>query len=64
MQQRQTTTSPFATKTAEAAVRSSVKTAPIVLDAAALKLVAGGVAATGPNGGWATAVVTGPNGGW
>ena len=61
MQQRQTTTSPFATKTVEAAVRSPGKTAPIVLDAAALKLVAGG---TGPNGGWSTAVVTGPNGGW
>lgn len=64
MQQRQTTVFAFATKTLSAA-SSSVKTAPIALDIATLKLVAGGVQLSGPHGGWASAaVVAGPHGGW
>ncbi|MDP3820326.1 MAG: hypothetical protein Q8R33_02520 [Burkholderiales bacterium] len=60
MQQRQSTASQFATQSAA----SQAKSAPIALDAATLKLVAGGVQAAGPNGGWASAAVEGPNGGW
>jgi hypothetical protein len=53
MQQHQANVSP-----------SAVKPELIELDAATLKLVAGGVATTaGPNGGWAS-VAGGPNGGW
>ena len=63
MQQRQSAASQFATQ-ALAAAASSVKTAPIALDAATLKLVAGGTPTAGPNGGWCSAVVAGPNGGW
>jgi hypothetical protein len=64
MQQRQTTVFQFAAKTHTAAP-SSVRCAPIALDAATLKLVAGGAQTAGPNGGWASAVVVnGPNGGW
>ena len=63
MQQRQTAVSQVATK-AHAVAQSSVKTAPIALDAATLKLVAGGAPTAGPNGGWCSAVVAGPNGGW
>jgi hypothetical protein len=42
--------------------QSNTKPALVVLDAAALKQVAGGVQAAGPNGGWSLA--SGPNGGW
>lgn len=63
MQQRQVTVSQFATRSV-AGSQSSVKSAPIALDAATLKLVAGGAPTSGPNGGWATAAVDGPNGGW
>jgi hypothetical protein len=64
MQQRQTTVSPFAAKT-HTATPSSGKTAPIALDAASLKLVAGGAQTSGPYGGWSSAVViSGPYGGW
>ena len=63
MQQRQTTISQFASKI-HAGAQSSVKTAPIALDAATLKLVAGGVQASGPNGGWSSVAPSGPNGGW
>ena len=63
MQQRQSTASQFATQTLAYAA-TSVKTAPIALDAATLKLVAGGTPTAGPNGGWSYAVVDGPKGGW
>ncbi|MEO8805482.1 MAG: hypothetical protein ABI433_05340 [Burkholderiaceae bacterium] len=63
MQQRQFTVSQSTAKT-QAAAQPSAKTAPIALDAATLKLVAGGVQAAGPNGGWTSAGVEGPNGGW
>ncbi len=63
MQQRQTTVSQFATPSV-AAAQASAKSAPIALDAATLKLVAGGVQAAGPNGGWSSAGAAGPNGGW
>ena len=63
MQQRQTTVSQFATQST-AASQSSAKSAPIALDAATLKLVAGGAQTAGPNGGWSSAAVDGPNGGW
>lgn len=63
MQQRQSTVSPFATQSGSASQASS-KSAPIALDAATLKLVAGGVQTAGPNGGWASVAVDGPNGGW
>ena len=63
MQHRQIAVSQFASKT-HAAARSSAKTAPIALDAATLKLVAGGVQASGPNGGWSSVAPSGPNGGW
>ena len=63
MQQRQTTVSQFATQFV-AASQASAKSAPIALDAATLKLVAGGATTAGPNGGWSSAVVEGPNGGW
>lgn len=61
MQQRQSTASQFAT---QSGATSQAKSAPIALDAATLKLVAGGVQAAGPNGGWSSAGVEGPNGGW
>ena len=63
MQQRQTTISQFASKI-HAGTQSSVKTAPIALDAATLKLVAGGVEASGPKGGWSSVTLSGPKGGW
>jgi hypothetical protein len=63
MQQRQSTVFQFATQSG-AAPQSSAKSAPIALDAATLKLVAGGVQADGPHGGWAAAAVDGPHGGW
>lgn len=64
MQQRQSTVSLFAAQ-AGSTSQASVKSAPIALDAATLKLVAGGAKADGPNGGWSSAaVVDGPNGGW
>ena len=63
MQQRQSTVSQFATQSG-AASQASAKNAPIALDAATLKLVAGGAETAGPNGGWACAAVSGPNGGW
>jgi hypothetical protein len=63
MQQRQTTVSQFATPSV-AGSQASSKSAPIALDAATLKLVAGGAQAAGPNGGWSGAAVDGPNGGW
>ena len=61
MQQRQSTASQFAT---QSCATSQAKSAPITLDAATLKLVAGGATTAGPNGGWSNAVVDGPNGGW
>ncbi|MEQ1682608.1 MAG: hypothetical protein ABL916_03080 [Burkholderiaceae bacterium] len=63
MQQRQITASQFATQSV-AGSQASTKSAPIALDAATLKLVAGGVQTAGPNGGWSSAGVEGPNGGW
>jgi|GEM_PF-3698228 len=63
MQQRQSTVSQFATQSC-ATSQSSAKSAPMALDAATLKLVAGGVQTAGPNGGWASAGAAGPNGGW
>ena len=63
MQQRQFTVFQFSTQSG-AASQASSKSAPIALDAASLKLVAGGVLAAGPKGGWASAVVAGPKGGW
>jgi hypothetical protein len=63
MQQRQITVSQFATQSVLTS-QASAKSAPIALDAATMKLVAGGVQASGPNGGWASAGVEGPNGGW
>jgi hypothetical protein len=64
MQQRQFTVSQFATQSAVAS-QASAKSAPIALDAATLKLVAGGAQTAGPHGGWASAaVVDGPHGGW
>ena len=63
MQQRQFPVSQFATQTV--ATASSIKSAPIALDAATLKLVAGGAQTMGPYGGWSSAVViSGPYGGW
>ena len=62
MQQRQATATQFATKTVDAS-RSAQHSAPVVLDMATLKLVAGGTGALGPNGGWLV-VPAGPNGGW
>jgi hypothetical protein len=63
MQQRQSTVSQFTAQSA-AASQASAKSAPIALDAATLKLVAGGAQTAGPNGGWSSAVAAGPNGGW
>lgn len=63
MQQRQSTVSLFAAQS-HAAFQAPVKSAPIALDAATLKLVAGGAQTAGPNGGWSSAGVEGPNGGW
>ncbi len=63
MQQRQSTVFAFTTKNPGSA-QSSIKSAPIALDAATLKLVAGGAQTAGPNGGWASVAVSGPNGGW
>ena len=64
MQQRQSTVSQFATQSGTAS-QATGKSAPIALDAATLKLVAGGVQASGPHGGWSTAaVIDGPHGGW
>lgn len=63
MQQRQTTVFQFATQSVVGS-QASAKSAPIALDAATLKLVAGGAQTAGPNGGWSGAAVDGPNGGW
>ncbi|MEO8060155.1 MAG: hypothetical protein ABI671_17710 [Burkholderiales bacterium] len=64
MQQRQFTVSPLATQPG-APSPATGRTAPIALDAATLKLVAGGMQASGPHGGWSTAAVAdGPHGGW
>ena len=64
MQQRQSTVSQFATQSI-AVSQASVKTSPITLDAATLKLVAGGATTAGPHGGWSSAaVIDGPHGGW
>ena len=64
MQQRQSTVSQFGTQSG-AASQASAKSAPITLDAATLKLVAGGAQAAGPHGGWSSAAaVDGPHGGW
>ena len=57
MHQRQSTAT-------QSGTASQAKSAPIALDAATLKLVAGGVQAAGPNGGWCSAGAEGPNGGW
>ena len=63
MQQRQTTVFQSVNKTQ--AAQSAVKSAPIALDAATLKLVAGGAQTSGPYGGWSSAAVaSGPYGGW
>ena len=63
MQQRQSPVSQFAAQTL--ATASPIKGAPIALDAATLKLVAGGAQPSGPYGGWSSSVViTGPYGGW
>lgn len=63
MQQRQAPATP-ATQQTVGATRPTAPAAPVVLDMAALKLVAGGVVADGPHGGWSVAVVDGPHGGW
>jgi hypothetical protein len=60
MQQRQF----IATQSIAGSQAAAAKSAPIALDAAALKLVAGGAQAAGPNGGWSSAGAAGPNGGW
>lgn len=64
MQQRQVKSFQFTAKTPTTSL-SPAKTAPIALDAATLKLVAGGAQTSGPYGGWSSAVTTsGPYGGW
>lgn len=64
MQQRQSIVSQFATQSGSAS-QSPAKSAPIALDAATLKLVAGGAQTAGPYGGWSSAAVAaGPYGGW
>ena len=63
MQQRQSTVSQFVTQSV-ATSQTSAQNAPLLLDAATLKLVAGGAQTSGPYGGWASAVASGPYGGW
>ena len=63
MQQRQITAAQFASKT-HAGAQLPVKSAPIALDAATLKLVAGGAQTSGPYGGWSSVAPSGPYGGW